>query len=139
MRWAAAGVAAALLVACGPADPPVQRVYIALGEPTGLDPTAVASVVVAAVHDPGPTCVVSAGSNTCAELTSIDLARKATGYVSQTTITINTGSSARLPDLPRGRTCFVAEARSVASSSLATGCADVTLELDQHVIEILLQ
>ena len=119
---------------CGAEE--VGTTRIELRSPSAIDPAAVATVVIAVVHEPTQTCVSPVGSNTCAELRSIEAATKAGGYLRQTTLTSSAGSTATLDGLPRGRVCFVAEARAANSSTIGLGCAEVVLKLDRHQIEI---
>ena len=129
------GALAALLgLGCGADE--VDATRIELRSPAAIDPATVAAVVIAVVHEPTKTCVSPVGSNSCAELRSIEDATQASGYVLQTTLTSSTGSTATLAGLPRGRVCFVAEARAANSSTVGLGCAEVVLKLDRHQIEI---
>jgi hypothetical protein len=134
------GLMLALLAGAGGCgEDGVQTVTIRLSSPQAIDPANVASVVIAAVHEPSKTCVSGPGSNSCVELRSVKDAEQTSGYVKQMSITSETGSTAVIEDLPQGQTCFVAEAISSLSTVVGLGCAEVELTLDRHVIEIELQ
>lgn len=138
------GVLLGLLALCmisgaGCGEDAFQTVKIRLSSPRAIDPATVASVVIAAVHEPNKTCVSAPGSNSCVELRSVKDAEQTSGYVKQVSITSQTGSTASIEDLPMGPTCFVAEAISTGAMVVGLGCAEVELTLDRHVIEIELQ
>lgn len=117
----------------------IETIRISLRAPQALDPSQVASVVIAAVHEPTSSCVSSVGSNQCATLKTVAEASKASGYIKQITLTPTGGSTGFVDELPFGRTCFVAEALSANLTSLASGCAEVSLKLEKHKVEIELQ
>jgi hypothetical protein len=123
-------------LASGCGGDPVGHIRIPLRSTQTLDPSQVDKVIIAVLHDPAKTCVSGANSNTCVEIQGTSEAMATDGYVVHTSITQDSGSSAMLEDLPRGTTCFVAEARSAASVVLGLGCAEVELSLEKHVIEI---
>lgn len=127
-------LAAPGLAGCG--GEAIGTIRIRLRSPQALDPSQVAQVIIAVVHDSNKTCVSGPGSNTCVEIQSVEEATTTAGYVKQTNITPSTGSSATLEDLPEGPACFVAEAFNASSSPLGLGCAEVDLSLDKHTIEI---
>lgn len=126
----------ALLTGCG-GEPSVETIRIRITTPQLIDPSLVDSVVVAAIHEPSAECVTSVNSNTCSQIMGVYAASKLSGYLKQVTISSTSGSStATLDGLPRGQTCFVAEARSTSGAPLGNGCADVKLTVDSHLIEI---
>jgi hypothetical protein len=109
---------------------------IQLRGPFALDPSIVGSVIIAVVHEPSKACVSPPGSNSCAELRSVSDAAQASGYIKQQTLSSTGGSAITIDGLPQGRTCFVAEARSKNDSTVGLGCAEVTLTLERHQIEL---
>jgi hypothetical protein len=132
-----AAALAGLLVGCGVE---VGHVRIPLRAPQALDPAQIASVEIAVVHEPATSCVAAVGSNACAAaLKSVAQARATAGYTKSVTLTASSGSTATIDGLPKGRACFVAEALSANGTSLASGCSEVTLSVEKHVIEIELQ
>jgi len=118
---------------CGAED--LQHIRLSL-TPQSLDPSLIARVAVAALHDSSRRCVVGVGSNLCNEVQSTSEAEQADGYVNTITLTKADGSTAIFSDLPHGRACFVAEALSQGAQQLALGCTEVELRLDRHVVEI---
>ncbi len=127
------------LVASGCGEPELETIHIALRSPQALDPAQVATVGIAAVVAPSSACVTGLGSNQCASITSVDAAVKSPGVARQITLTPSGGSTAVFDELPLERVCFVAEALSANLTSLASGCAEVTLKLERHKVEIELQ
>jgi len=134
-----AGLALCLawVAGCGEAEP--ATIHIALRSPQALDPAQIASVEVAAIHEPSSSCVTGTGSNRCSTYQSVNAATQAPGYLTQITLTPAGGSTGTFDDLPFGRTCFVAEALSSNLTSLASGCAEVSLQVEKHRVEIEVQ
>lgn len=132
------GIALAAIVLLGCGEPEVGTTRIALRASQALDPSQVASVEVAAIAELA-TCVTGPGSNQCATIKTVDEAAKASGFARRLALTPGGGSTATFDELPFGRVCFVAEALSANLTSLASGCAEVTLRLEKHKVEIELQ
>jgi hypothetical protein len=128
-----------VILASGCGETETETVRIALRSPQALDPAQVASVGIAAIRELSTSCVTGAGSNQCASIQTLAAATQSPGFVRQITLTPAGGSSGFLDELPFGRTCFVAEALSANQTSLASGCAEVTLTLEKQKVEIELQ
>lgn len=143
IRPCAKGIAALLAVAglfatAGCHDPAVETVRLRLSSPFAFDASAVQNVRIAVVSQPKQTCLRAAGTQVCGELSSVELAINADGYVTQSQIERGNGATATFKDLPEGRTCFVADAYDGTGTIVANGCAEVDLRLDFQLIEIAL-
>lgn len=142
-RRCAGGVAALLTVAglfatAGCHDPAVETVRLRLSSPFAFDASTVQNVRIAVVSQPKQTCLRAAGTQVCGELSSVDAAINAEGYVTQSQIERGSGATATFKELPEGRTCFIADAYNGSGVIVANGCAEVDLRLDFQRIEIAL-
>lgn len=130
-------VALGSLASCGAEEVGVVRMTL---KPRGLDPALVDRVEIAVVGklaQSGISCVSAVGSQVCADLSSVKSAEAASGHITTGEITrAKGGNTTSFSDLPKGRTCFIAEAFDAAKNPLASGCAEVEIRLETHKIEI---